>query len=135
MMLRFSTRDLLWLTALVALALGWYLHWQSHRPTEKRLTGTITIASQPLDGGRIYFRAATGQIHGAPISAGAFEIDRLPFGEYRVTIEHENVPPYYNENSLVTHITKRTKTIQFGLHDKDHLARILARTSGPRPMP
>jgi hypothetical protein len=134
-MLRFSTRDIFWLTMVVALALGWWLDRRTHRPTHKHVTGMITVAGQPLDGGRICFHAATGEFHGAQISGGAFKIDRLPFDDYRIVIENEKVPPYYNENRLFTRFEQRTKSIQFGLHDTEHLARILARTSATSPTP
>jgi hypothetical protein len=121
-MFRFSIRDLLWLTVVVALSLAWWVHWQSLPQADKSITGAITVAGQPLKDGRIYFYRADGQFLGAFVSNGRFRFERLPVGTYQVTIMGENVPPLYSD--MKTEITDRTKALHYGLHSAEQLARM-----------
>jgi hypothetical protein len=121
-MFRFTIRDVLWLTTVVALILGWWHWWRSLPQPDKPVTGTITVAGEPLNDGRISFYSSHGQLRGARVLNGQFHIERIPVGIYQVTIEGENVPALYA--NMTTQITDGTKTMQYGLHSAEHLARM-----------
>lgn len=122
-LIRFSTRDLFWLTLVVATGLGWWIWWRSLPPANAPVTGTITVAGKPLTEGRIYWFTADGDFHGARIVDGSFRLEQIPIGEYRVIIEGDEVAPIYSDLSLatVTRITSNTST-RFGLHSKEYLS-------------
>jgi hypothetical protein len=42
---RFTIRDLLWLTAIIALSLGWWLHYRQMQATIARLQNTAPVVS------------------------------------------------------------------------------------------
>jgi len=119
---QFTIRDLLWLMVVVALVCGWWVQLRSIPQPDKSLTGTITVAGEPLKAGRIYYYGAEGQFRGAFVVDGQYQIENIPVGDYQVTIEGENVPPLYS--NMPTKINDRTKAIRYGLHSAEHLARI-----------
>jgi hypothetical protein len=123
-MMRFAIRDILWLTVVAAIALGWWVQQQSLPRPDPSITGTITVAGLPLDHGRITFVSARGSFRGAAIVAGEFSLGRIPVGTYQVTIQGENVPALYS--NMTTTVTERTKSMQYGLHSAEHLATLAA---------
>src|SRR5262245_28280561 len=93
-MFRFTIRDVLWLTVVIGLALGWWLWWRSI-PLDARVSGHIIVAGQPLASGRILFCSVDGQIRGAQVIKGDFSIDRVSVGEYRAAVEGEGIASRY----------------------------------------
>ena len=92
--MRFTTRDLLWLTVVAALILGWWRWWYSHPVPEGGLIqGRVAVAGKPIDTGRIFLHSPDGQFRGGKVAKGMFSMQRLPFGKYRVTFEGDDVPP------------------------------------------
>jgi len=125
MTLRFTIRDVLWLMVVVGLSLGWWVWWRSQPNFSKAISGTISVGGKPLLEGRIYFYSASGQFRGADIAHGEFQMEAVPLGEYRIIIEGESVAALYSDlsSAAFTNINRRTKSLQFGLHSIEHLAR------------
>src|SRR4029434_9302938 len=123
-MFRFSIRDVLWLTVVVAMGLGWWSWWRSIPAQDISLEGTITVAMKPLTSGRISFFAHDGAFHGANVVEGSFHVERMPQGEYKPIIEGDEVAELYSDltRSSAVRISHTTKALQFGLHSKEHLA-------------
>src|SRR5688572_29801897 len=95
-LVRFTIRDILWLTVVVALIAGWGLdHWRLSRPVGS-INGRICLDGKPVAGGWILFQG-TGQSAGAKIDAnnGEFQIAFIPAGRYTVAVENTAVPTKY----------------------------------------
>jgi hypothetical protein len=58
-----------------------------------KVTGKVTLPNgQPLPGGRIDFRAATGNMVSGQIKAdGTYEAREVPPGEYKVSVENSHL--------------------------------------------
>lgn len=115
-MLRFTIRDVFWLTLVVGMALGWWLWWRSI-PHESRVSGAITVAGKPLGEGRICFYSADAQISGAVVTNGQFQIQRITAGPFRVAIEGEGVASRYADlnSGLSAEIRGGANQINFDL--------------------
>jgi len=115
-MFRFMIRDVLWLTVVVALALGWWLMWRS-LPDYAKASGSISVAGSPISDGRVCFHSADGQIIGAQVVKGQFHIHQAPVGKFLVTIDGEGVPPKYSSNKspLSIDVRKGVSTFNFEL--------------------
>jgi hypothetical protein len=94
-MFRFSIRDVLWLTVVVAMAVLLWLTWHNIPRMAKQMAGAINVAGTPLADGRVCLLAADGQIVGATVTKGQFLIQRVPVGTYGVTIEGSGVAAKY----------------------------------------
>jgi hypothetical protein len=98
--MKFSIRDLLWLTVAIALGLGWCLTWLATPRKDSQVSGFVSVAGLPLVEGHVYFHSSDGQIVGARIAKGQYSIPRIPEGNWIVTAEGAGVPAKYaNENS------------------------------------
>ena len=87
--MRFSIRDVLWLTVVVALAVGW---WLSVPPASGRAAGTITVAGKPLTQGQVIFYSLDhGAIVGAKVAAGKYQIPSIPPGRFAITVDGPGV--------------------------------------------
>ena len=93
--MRFSIRDLIWLTLVVSLILGWWLWWRSIPGPAARVDGTILLGGSPLSDGRVQFQSASGQIFGSTIAKGSFSVEQIPAGDFVVTIEGNGVSSRY----------------------------------------
>src|SRR5689334_23221891 len=131
-MLRFTIRDLLWLMVVVGMGLGWWVWWQSQPRFNKTITGTISVGHKPLMAGRIYFYSKSGQFRGVNVANGEFRIEGMPIGEYQIIIEGKGVAALYSDlsSAALTPITRKTKSLQFGLHSTEHLTKTAI---GPGP--
>ena len=92
--MRFTTRDLLWLTVVAGLMLGWWRWWYALPvPEEGLIQGLVLVAGKPIDSGRVFLHSQDGQFRGGQVAKGTFSLQGLPYGKYRVTFEGDNVPP------------------------------------------
>jgi hypothetical protein len=96
---RFSIRDVLWLTVVVALALGWWAWWQRIPRTAKQVAGSIVVTGKPLADGRLCLHSVDGQIVGARVINGQFRIQHVPIGTFRVAIEGNGVATKYSDDT------------------------------------
>src|SRR5262245_56288280 len=94
--MKFRIRDLLWLTTVIGLALGWGLWIHSLPPPDPKVGGTIEMDGKALTGCEICFHSKSGQIYGSKITDGEFSIPRIPEGNYQISIEGEGIPSRYN---------------------------------------
>jgi hypothetical protein len=130
-MARFTIRDVLWLTVVVGLGLGWWGWWRSQPGFCEAISGTISVGHQPLVAGRIFFYTSSGQFRGADVADGEFHLEGVPVGEYRIIIEGEGVADLYSDlrSTGLTRVSRKTKALRFGLHSEEHLARTAAGSS------
>ena len=115
-MFRFTIRDVLWLTVVVGLALGWWLLWRSI-PIDAKASGSISVAGKPLSDGSVCLHSGDGQIIGARIANGQFRIPKAPIGRFRVTIEGDGVASRYSGNTseLSVEVRSGVNTFNFEL--------------------
>jgi hypothetical protein len=92
--MKFFIRDVLWLTLVVGLALGWWCWWRSlPLPVEGFIRGTVLISGKPISTGRVFLHSSDGQFRGTQVSKGSFELQGIPYGKYSLTFEGDNAPP------------------------------------------
>src|SRR5262245_34341422 len=94
--MKFRIRDLLWLTTVIGLALGWGLWIHSLPPPDPTFSGTIGMDGKAVISGEICFHSESGQIYGSKIIDGQFAIPRIPEGSYHISIEGEGIPTRYH---------------------------------------
>jgi hypothetical protein len=116
--LRFTIRDILWLTVVVALIAGWALdHWRLSRPVGN-VGGLVTVKGQPLADGWIRFEGASEAFAAKVETDGEFYIPFISSGDYSVVIEGQNVPLRYNSavsSPMKASIREGQNTIHFEL--------------------
>jgi hypothetical protein len=105
-MFRFTIRDVLWLTLVVGLALGWWLFWRAI-PIDAMASGSINVGGKPLSTGRVCLHSADGKIIGSRVVKGQFRIPRAPVGRFLVTIEGDSVPSRYSNDHSVLSVEVR----------------------------
>ena len=115
-MFRFTIRDVLWLTVVVGMAIGWWLLWRSI-PIEAKVSGSVHVAGNPVPKGRVCLHSTDGQIIGARIIDGQFRIPNARVGKFQITIEGDGVAPRYSgDNSeLSVKVSKGVNTLDFDL--------------------
>jgi hypothetical protein len=113
-MFRFTIRDLLWLTTVICLALGWGMWVQSLPPADPKVEGTVHCDGADVTNSQICFHSKSGLIYGSKIVDGRFAIPRVPVGDYKVTIEGDGVPAKYGSASIIS-ISIRGGRNQFDL--------------------
>jgi len=109
-MFRFSIRDVLWLTVVVGLALGWWLCWRNMPRSGTALVGAVSILGAPLADGRVCIQSPEGQIVGVMVSKGGYRIPNVPVGSYEVTIEGSGVAWRYRYPKSVLKIQVKEGT-------------------------
>ena len=109
--MRFEIRDILWLTLVVGLALGWWLWWLALSASDVRVEGTIFVGGSPLDDGRICFLAANGQIFGSTVAKSNYTVQQIPAGDFRVAIDGKGVPVRYGEKSSLAVTIRAGKNV------------------------
>lgn len=68
---------------------------------DAEVKGVVVLNGKPLAAGRVFFHLKDGQFVGSRVKQdGKFAIDRVPTGEYSVTIEGEHVPKKYSEERV-----------------------------------
>jgi len=114
--MKFSIRDLLWLTVVVALAVGW---WLSMPPPslDARVSGHVSVSGAPLPQGRVLFHSADGPIVGAQVTAGKFSLEHVPIGRFSVTVDGNGVPAKYADQNagLTVEVEVGANVIDFEL--------------------
>ena len=81
------------MTVVVGLALGWWTWWRSLPvPENGIIQGMASVAGKPIDSGRVFLYSADGQFRGGQVAKGRFSLQHVPFGQYRLTFEGDNVP-------------------------------------------
>ena len=91
-LVRFSIRDILWLTVVVALIAGWALdHWRLSRPVGE-VGGLVTINGKPLADGWITLQSASHSFAAKVKEDGEFYIPFIEAGDYTALIEGQAVP-------------------------------------------
>ena len=114
--MKFSIRDLLWLTVVVALAVGW---WLTMPPPSlnARVAGHVSVSGAPLPQGRVLFHSADGPIVGAQVTAGKFSLEQVPIGKFSVTVDGTGVPAKYTDQNggLVVEVKEGTNTLDLVL--------------------
>jgi hypothetical protein len=117
-MFRFTIRDILWLTVVIALALGWSISWFANRVPFGGVNGMAHVAGKPVADGRILFQTSNGQYYGAKVVNGRFAIQRLPVGEYSVTANGVGVAAKYDNPSsgLKVKVNEGTNAIDLELN-------------------
>jgi len=116
--MKFTIRDILWLTAVAGLALGWWLWSLSIPPVGERVTGTVAVAGAPLANGTVCLHAIRdGQIVGALVVKGKYDLQRVPIGKYSVTVEGSGAPAKYanGKSGLMIEVTDGTNQFDFDL--------------------
>src|SRR5262245_411137 len=93
--MKFGIRDLLWLTMVIGLALGWVLWIRSLPPPNPQVSGTIVMDGKAMTGCQICFHTKSGQIYGSKITDGQFSLPRIPEGDYQVSIDGDGIPSRY----------------------------------------
>lgn len=92
--MRFTTRDMLWLTAVLAVALGWFSWWRSLPvPEDGLIQGFALVAGKPIDNGRFFLHCSDGRFFGGQVDKGRFSLQNVPFGQYQLVFEGEDIPP------------------------------------------
>jgi hypothetical protein len=88
--MRFTIRDLLWLTLVAALSLGW---WRSSIPKAggQVIRGYFLDGGKPVEDARVFVHSPNGQFRGTNVVKGVFFLD-IPFGKYSVTFDGKDVP-------------------------------------------
>ena len=96
--MRFTIRDVLWLTIVAGLIAGWWC-WSYSVPVADGLMqgdgliqGIVLVSGKPVDSGRVFLHSTDGQFRGTQLQKGHFVLERVPFGKYRVIFEGDNVP-------------------------------------------
>jgi len=114
--MKFSIRDLLWLSVVVALAVGWWLTMPPPN-LDARVAGHISVSGSPLPLGRVLFHSADGPIVGAQVTAGKYSLPKLPIGKFSVTVDGNGVPAKYADQNggLVVEVNDGANTIDFDL--------------------
>ncbi len=95
-LLRFTIRDILWLTVVAALAAGWALdHWRLSRPVGN-VGGVVTVNGQPLADGWITFQGPSQSFAAKVEIDGEFHVPFIEAGRYTVAIEGRSVPQRFS---------------------------------------
>jgi hypothetical protein len=90
-MFRFTIRDLLWLTLVTGLVLGWWCWWHSLPvPAEGFIRGQALVSGKPIVSGRAFLYSGDGQFRGTQIENGLFNLESVPYGKYRLSFEGGN---------------------------------------------
>ena len=118
-MLSFTIRELLWLTRVICLVLGWGMWVRSLPPPDSTLNGNVYCAGAKLTNGQICVHDKSGLIYGSQMVDGMFAIPRIPEGDYLVAIEGEGIPAKYWAGSMLSVSIRRGRNqIDFDLASK-----------------
>jgi hypothetical protein len=115
--MQFSIRDILWLTVVVAIAVGWWLTMPKSMGTA-RVTGSVMVAGKPLSQGHVLFHSPDGPILGAKVAAGKYIVPAMPTGSYAITVDGSGVATRYASaatTALRVEVREGTSTFDFAL--------------------
>jgi hypothetical protein len=93
--MRFTIRDLLWLTTVICLVLGWGLWILSLPRPDPRLNGNVRCGGRDVISGQICLHSKAGLIYGSKIADGKYAMPRVPEGHYTVAMEGDGIPEKY----------------------------------------
>jgi hypothetical protein len=90
------------------------------RGEDVRVSGKIMVGGTPLPSGRIilYPVEDSGQFVGCKIKKGDYAIDRVPAGDYKVTIEGPGLPAIYaseDRTPCKARVRRGSGTIDFNI--------------------
>lgn len=90
--LRFTIRDILWMTFVCALIAGWALdHWRLSRPVGN-VGGLVTVNGKPLADGWITLQSGSHSFAAKVETDGEFYLPFIEAGDYTAVIEGQSVP-------------------------------------------
>ncbi len=98
--MKFTTRDLLWLTLVATLVLGWSMNWIATRKPTGSVNGSIQINGTQLTDGYVVLHSPDGQLFGDTASKGYFGIQSIPVGDYQVSVHFDGAPAHYRNGGL-----------------------------------
>lgn len=71
------------------------------KPVDAAVKGLVTMRGKPPAGTRVFFHLKEGQFLGSRLKDdGTFAIDRVPTGQYTITIEGKDLPKKYAEEKV-----------------------------------
>jgi hypothetical protein len=98
------------------------VHLASHRVMADEesgaVKGKVTLNGEALEKGRIFFHIGNDQFVGAKIKNGEFSVDKVPVGDWKVTVEGDGIPAVYTvdvQTPLKVAVTKDSQTFEFSL--------------------
>ena len=77
---------------------------------------TVSLDGKPLTSGRIFFHLPKDQFAGGKIKSGKCQLDCVPAGTHKVTIESKGLPKHYSsfeQAALVVEIVSRPRKNSF----------------------
>ena len=86
-----------------------------------KLEGNVTFKGAPLATGRVILHLDDGEFVGSKVKDGKYTVSRVPTGEWRITIEGEEVPPVpsrfssEDQSGLVVVVKAGSNTIDLNL--------------------
>jgi hypothetical protein len=90
-------RSLRFLLFALGTACGLVLAAERADAADAKVSGTVSFEGKPLAAGKIVFHLADGQFVGCKVKDGKYALDRVPTGEWVVTVEGEKLPPKYGK--------------------------------------
>ncbi len=82
--------------------------------------GTVTYNGKALEVGRIFFHVGNDQFVGCKIKDGQYSVDRLPVGDWVITVETKGIPRRYEGEKttpLKVAVKKGSQTLDIDLTD------------------
>jgi hypothetical protein len=85
---------------------------------DTKASGKITVDGKALAAGKVTFHLDNGQFIGSKVKDGAYKIDHLPPGKYKVTVEGKDVPAVFtfeDKTTLFVEVGETSTNFDFNL--------------------